>query len=73
MASKPDAENDLQNANGVARIYFAIERLDRVTGRREEAASMNARRMDLWRAWNRKLPGNAWVLRQLAVSGDSTR
>jgi tetratricopeptide (TPR) repeat protein len=67
MASKPDAENDLQNANALSRIYVAIEGLERVTGRREEAASMNVRRMDLWRAWNRKLPGNSYVLRQLAL------
>lgn len=45
---------------------MAIERLSRLTGKRKEAASVNGRRMELWRAWNRKLSNNSYVLSQLA-------
>jgi hypothetical protein len=34
-------------------------------GRSSEAATLDERRSNLWRNWDRKLPANAFVRRQL--------
>ena len=66
MAAKPNPESNLGQANGLSRIYLAMARLYGKVGNANEAAELNARRVDLWRAWDQKLPHNQFVLRQLA-------
>ena len=73
MAAKPNPDNDLGQANGLSRIYLSLARLYRNVGNTNEAAKLNARRLDLWRAWDQKLPHNQFVLRQLAASPDRSR
>jgi hypothetical protein len=68
IASKPDPQNDLSHAHSLSRIYLASARLLLKTGDRAEAERLNAQRFELWLAWNAKLPNNAYVLRQLAVT-----
>lgn len=65
MASKPDPQNDLRHATKISRIYGALADLHARTGQAERAAGMAAQRRELWRHWDRKLPGNAFVRRQL--------
>jgi len=66
MASNPDPQNDLPNAAAISRAYASMAGLLRRIGRTDEAAAFDARRADLWREWQRKLPANPFVLRQLA-------
>ena len=68
LASKPSPQDDLRQANDLSRIYLAIARLASLTGAAAEAQSMDARRLELWHFWDRKLPQNAYVQRQLTAS-----
>jgi tetratricopeptide (TPR) repeat protein/predicted Ser/Thr protein kinase len=73
LASKPDPENDLHQANDLSRIYRAIATLASVTGELPEAKSNGGRRTELWSLWDRKLPHNPYVQRQLTASLASVR
>jgi len=66
MASKPDPLNDLRDAAQISQFYGALARLYRQTHDSSNAQTIDARRRELWQAWNRKLPDNSFVLRQLA-------
>jgi serine/threonine protein kinase len=68
LASKPEPEDDIQQAIGLSRIYLALARLENLTGDNAQAASADARRRELWRPWQRKLPGSSYIQRQLAAS-----
>jgi hypothetical protein len=68
MASKPDPQGDIQQANDLSRIYLAMSRLARLTGNSSDAESIEARRVELWRFWEHKLPRNRYVQRQLNAS-----
>ncbi len=67
-AAKPSPESDLRHANGVSRLYAAQAEALRLHGKTAAAAQAEAKRIALWRMWERKLPRNAFVQRQLAVS-----
>jgi len=66
MASKPDPENDLRQANDVSGIYFALAEVCHRTNRLDEAQEWSRRRAQLWSGWARKIPGNSFVERQMA-------
>jgi serine/threonine protein kinase len=68
MASNPDPQNDLLNAAYVSRLHTSLAMLLRRTGRGDKAASLEAGRLELWRNWDRKLPNNPFVHRQLEVA-----
>jgi serine/threonine protein kinase len=68
MAAKPEPLADLRDAPRIASLYEALARLDLTIGKNIEAESMNARRLELWRSWDRKLPNNVFVSRQLEVA-----
>jgi tetratricopeptide (TPR) repeat protein len=68
LASKPQPETDLRHANGVSRIYRDLANLYVRTGRVAEAKVLEQRRTELWRYWDRKLPENVFVRRQLEKS-----
>jgi tetratricopeptide (TPR) repeat protein/predicted Ser/Thr protein kinase len=68
MAFKPDPQNDLQHATKLSRTYEALASLDRRNGRADDAANLEARRIEIWRHWQSKLPNNAFVLRQIAAA-----
>jgi serine/threonine protein kinase len=68
MASNPDPQNDLLNSVYVSRLHTSLALLLRRVGRESEAVPLEAVRLDLWQHWNRKLPGNPFVQRQLEAS-----
>ena len=68
MAFKPDPQNDLPNVFKLSRTYEALAALDRRNGRPEEAAALDARRLEIWKYWQTKLPNSPYVLRQLAAA-----
>jgi tetratricopeptide (TPR) repeat protein len=73
IAAKPNPESNLGQANDLSRIYVSMARLYRGVGNTIEADALTARRLELWRAWDQKLPHNPFVLRQLAASPDRSR
>ena len=66
-ASSPKQETILQEAVQLSRIYAAKAVLHRRAGQADLASALEARRIELWRHWERQLPNNAFVLRQLAA------
>ena len=64
-AAKPSPLNDLSGAFNVSRLYEVLTRLYRKTGDPAKAESTQARRAELWQEWDRKLPNNAFVRRQI--------
>jgi serine/threonine protein kinase len=67
MTSNPDPQNDLVNAVYVARLHTSIAMLLRHLGKADQAVPLEASRLELWRSWNRKLPNNPFVRRQLVA------
>jgi tetratricopeptide (TPR) repeat protein len=65
MASNPDPQNDLLNAVYVSRLHTSLATLLRGMGKGDEAALLEADRLELWRYWKGKLPNNPFVQRQL--------
>jgi tetratricopeptide (TPR) repeat protein/predicted Ser/Thr protein kinase len=65
MASHPDPQNDLRNATSLAHIYETLAALHLRNGRAEPAQAMSAVRLELWQNWNRKLPQNPFIRKQL--------
>jgi serine/threonine protein kinase len=68
MASNPDPQNDLLNSVYVSRLHTSLATLLRRLGRKEQALSLEAGRLELWQGWNRKLPNNPFVRRQLEAA-----
>jgi hypothetical protein len=48
-------------------IYRALARLHRRMGQPARASGVESRRLELWQHWDRKLPNNAFVRRQIAA------
>jgi tetratricopeptide (TPR) repeat protein len=67
MASNPKPESNLEDANDLSNIYRALARLYRRMGRPARASGVESRRLELWQHWNRKLPNNAFVRRQIVA------
>ena len=65
QASKPTPETKLQDANDLSTLYEAMASLHHRAGQATEAAALEARRLEIWRTWERQLPKNVFVLRQL--------
>jgi len=68
MASNPDPQNDLLNSVYVSGLHTSLATLLRRMGRKDQAAPLEAGRLELWRYWNRKLPNNPFVHRQLEAA-----
>jgi tetratricopeptide (TPR) repeat protein len=69
-ATGPKPESILQDAVPLSRIYAAKAALHQRAGQAELASTLDARRIDLWRHWERQLPNNPFVLRQLGARPD---
>jgi len=63
--ASPEAR--LTDAVKVSLIWKSLAELRRRTGEADLAASLDQQRLDLWRHWDRRLPGNPFVRRQLAA------
>jgi tetratricopeptide (TPR) repeat protein/predicted Ser/Thr protein kinase len=66
-AAKPDLLTDLRDATRMSGLYGALTVLYRRTGQTAKAENVEARRIDLWRHWDQKIPRNSFVQRQLAA------
>jgi tetratricopeptide (TPR) repeat protein len=67
-ASNPKPETDLRDANSLSRIYRDLGNFRRRAGDAAQASLLDQQRLDLWRHWDRKLPNNPFVRRQLALA-----
>jgi serine/threonine protein kinase len=67
--SKPEPRNNLRHAIAVSQIYGALSSVYRAGGQPDRADSLAARRIALWREWDRKLPANTVIRRQLEHAG----
>jgi len=65
MAAKPDVLTDLRDTPKLSRIYQALAALYHRNGDTAKESAMNSLRLELWRHWQRELPANPFVLRQL--------
>ncbi|HUM06748.1 MAG TPA: serine/threonine-protein kinase [Terriglobales bacterium] len=68
MAAKPDPANDLRDATKLSGLYGSMARLYRRQGDETKADGMIRQRLELWQRWDRNLPGNAFVQRQLEAA-----
>jgi tetratricopeptide (TPR) repeat protein len=67
MAAKPATDTDLRDAPRLSRLYQRLAELKRRAGDSVRAQEMDSRRLALWEAWDRKLPGNPFIRRQLGA------
>src|SRR6185369_6004015 len=65
MASKPEPFTDLRDAPHLARLYEVLGALYRHAGDMSKAENMDAKRLEIWQSWDRKLPNNIFIRRQL--------
>jgi hypothetical protein len=68
MASNPTPESHLDAATDLSNIYRAMAQLHRRAGQSSLASAVESRRLDLWKHWDRKLPNNSFVRRQIAAA-----
>lgn len=64
--SVDEAATDLNAACEVSRVYGALAPLLARAGRHDAARALMEKRAAMWRAWAARLPGNAYVARQVA-------
>jgi hypothetical protein len=64
-AANSRPETSLPDALDRSNLYRAKAALHRRAGQSDAASALEARCRDLWQAWARKLPGNAFVERQI--------
>jgi len=67
QASGPNPEVNLFEAVRLSNLYGAEAALQRRAGQADLAAGLEARRLEVWRHWDSKLPNNPFVRRQLAA------
>lgn len=67
-ASRPRPLTDLRHANNLALIYESLGSLYAGAGRHAEADALRQRRLELWRYWDAKLPGNVFIRRRLSAA-----
>jgi tetratricopeptide (TPR) repeat protein len=63
----PDPENDLRNAVYMSNAYEALARVLRQDRSARESTNWEAERRKLWEHWDKKLPNNSFVRRQMAA------
>ena len=68
MGAKPAFEQKLTEAAQMSGLYSSLVSLYQRSGRDDLAAPLEMLRLQLWRHWDRKLPNNPFVLRQLAAA-----
>lgn len=73
LSAKPQLNTNLADAVNVSRLESALARLYRRNGRDREAGAMEAKRTDLWRNWDTRLPHNNFIKRQLIAANFSPR
>jgi tetratricopeptide (TPR) repeat protein len=67
MAARPAPTEDLRQAYDLSSLYRALGALYRRTGDRIQADRLDTERLELWRSWDRKIPGNSFIRLQLSA------
>jgi serine/threonine protein kinase len=67
-AAEARPEERLRDAAAMSHLYASIANIQRRSGQAGRAAALEARRRDLWEAWDRKLPGNPFVMARLSAA-----
>src|SRR5262249_6743404 len=65
LAWEPKPDTSLADAVDLSRLYAALATLYRRAPPDEGASALDARRLELWRRWDSRLPQNSFVRRQL--------
>ena len=68
LESQPQHETILGDAVALSTLYTAAASLHRRAGNTDAAADLEARRLEIWRIWDTKLPNNAFVRHQLEAA-----
>ncbi|HTM50134.1 MAG TPA: protein kinase [Bryobacteraceae bacterium] len=68
LASNPDPRNDLPNAAILSRTYEGLGAAYRRNRQTDKAEEQSTLRLELWRHWQRKLPNNSFIARQLTAA-----
>jgi tetratricopeptide (TPR) repeat protein len=68
MAANPQEFDDLRNAPKLSLLYEKMAGVYRRTGATAKASTMEERRLDLWRRWDKKLPHNTFIRRALEAT-----
>jgi serine/threonine protein kinase len=68
LASNPDPRSDLLNAVSLSALDMSLAALLRRAGAADQAAALKAGNREIWRYWNRQLPNNPFVLREVAAA-----
>jgi serine/threonine protein kinase/tetratricopeptide (TPR) repeat protein len=68
MAANPQEFDDLRNAPKLSLLYEKVAGVYRRTGATAKASTMEARRLDLWHRWDKKLPHNTFIRRELEAT-----
>jgi tetratricopeptide (TPR) repeat protein len=68
LKANPTTERNLENAIELSNLFGAAIRVYRLAGRSSAADGIRQRRLDIWREWATKLPGNVFVARQLEAA-----
>jgi serine/threonine-protein kinase len=71
MAAGPATVTDLRDAPRLSGLYEALARLYRRAGQVRRAREMESRRQEFWQQWDRKLPSNVFIRRQLDAATPS--
>jgi tetratricopeptide (TPR) repeat protein len=72
-AAKPKPETSLEDATHLSKVYASMASIHRRARQAELASALDARRLELWRRWDQRLPNNSFVLRRLAEGSDGNR
>jgi serine/threonine protein kinase/tetratricopeptide (TPR) repeat protein len=67
-AAESRPEERLRDAAAMSHLYASIADIQRRNGQAGRAAALEARRRQLWEAWDRKLPGNPFVMARLSAA-----
>jgi tetratricopeptide (TPR) repeat protein len=67
-AAHPDFANDLAAAADVSRLYAALGRVYLAIGDKEQALTVSVTRLKLWQTWDKKIPNNTFIQRELAAA-----
>ena len=65
LALHPSPETDLRHATDMSRLYASLAAIDAKLGIYDEEKIFETKRTDLWSQWDRRLPGNPFVQRQI--------
>ena len=70
LAAKPKPEMSLEDAVNVSRVNNALASASSTASHTDLAAALEARRLELWRRWDARLPNNSFVRRQINAVND---